>query len=198
MVRGGGPAGAPGVARPPPWPRASCIPGGGGSASLPGSVTRVPSEISPCHLGPPWRSQECHARGSSLGSSLHSQNVPLLGAQPWVPVMKSGPQPGQVSPLAAQCPRSWGRLASQGPLAARQTRSPVPQGSRTRSTPTDSSACCTLAPLHERRRVSRTPWMISPLQCLPLPECQLSVPYPPGVRDTADQLPRPPHWRLTL
>lgn len=178
MVRGGGPAGAPGAAGPPPWQRASCIPGGGVSASLPGSVTRIPSEISPCHLGPPWRSQECHACGSSLRSSLHSQNVPRLGAQPWVPVMKSGPQPGQVSPLAAQCPRSWGRSASQGPRAARQTRSPVPQGSCTRSTPTDSSARCDLTPLNERRRVSRTPWMISPLQCLRLARVPALCPLP--------------------
>ena len=55
-------------------------------------------------------------------------------------------------PPAAQCAWSWGRLASQGPRIAGQTWSPVPQGSRPRSTHTDSSAHCALAPLHERRR----------------------------------------------
>ena len=55
-------------------------------------------------------------------------------------------------PPAAQCARSWGRLASQGPRTAGQTRSAVPQGSRPRSTRTDSSAHCALPPLHERRR----------------------------------------------
>ena len=148
VVRGGGPAGAPGAAGPPPWPRASFIPGGGGSASLPGSVTRVPSEIQPCHLGPPRRSQECHARGSCLGSSLHSQNVPLLGTQP---VMKSGPQPGQVSPRQPSArgvgegwlPRALALLGRPG--------QPFLRGPP-RSTRTDSSAHCALPPLHERRR----------------------------------------------
>lgn len=152
--------------RAPPWPRASFIPGGGGSASLPGSVTHVPSEIQPCHLGPPWRSQECHNCGSCLGSSLHSQNVPLLGAQP---VMKSGPQPGQVSPRQpSACGVGEGWLPRAPALLGRPghpfLRGPAPAPPTLTLLPTAPS------PLYTRG--GGAPWMISLLQCL----CRAGVP----------------------
>lgn len=173
-------------------------PWGGDSAFLSGPVTRALSEISPCHPGPPWRSQKCHTRGLCLGSSLHSQNVPLLGAQPWVPVMKSSPQLGQVNPRQPSAHGIGEGQPPRAPVLLRRPGPPVPRGPAPAPPaltcpPTAPSPCCT------RWGGSRVPLgRPAPFSTSVLPACQLSVPHPPGVRGTADQPPRPPRSCLTL
>ena len=197
MVRGGRPAGAPWVAGRPLWPRASCIPG---EAALPSSrgplhmsrvkyhpVTRVP------HGGLKNVTPVACVWGAASTARMFHCSAPALGA-----CDEKRPTAGTGQPPAAQCPRSWGRSASQGPRAAPHTRSPRSLGSWPCSTRTDPSAHCPLA-LCTRRGGSRVPLgRPAPFSASVLPACQLSVPHPPGVRGTADQPPRPPRSRLTL
>nr|CAI9698778.1 unnamed protein product [Rangifer tarandus platyrhynchus] len=93
-----------------------CVPAG---EACTGAVVMLPGV-----LRPRWAHSPSKPILPGLGGQVTSpKNVPLLGAQPWVPVMKSGPQLGQVS-SRSPVPTELGKVSLPGPPCC--SADPVP------------------------------------------------------------------------
>lgn len=152
--------------RAPPWQRASCIPAEALCLSLPGSVTRIPSEHHPVIWVPHGGLKNVTPCGSSLRSSPQPDRPPARRPALGAPHEKR-PQPGQVSPGSPVPGVGAGRFP-RAPRSA-DPGHPLLRGPAPALQPPLRLFCpLRLTSARERRRVSLDPLDDQPLAMPPL------------------------------